>query len=146
MNQKEMLSKLQELLDDSKTGLLGTTDADGKAFIRWMTPVVSKDRANTIFCVTREGTDKIKQVEAQPHVEWMIQNKSLTEIVNVRGVATVLENPALKTEVLETLGSKLTIFWKVDLAQIDLVVIETVIQEAVYFRPMKGERVAVQFG
>ena len=145
MKQKEMLSKLRELLDDSRAALLGTVDAEGKVSMRWMTPVVSQDRPNTIFCVTRERTNKIKHIETQPNVEWMIQNKSLTEIVNVRGVATVLDNPGLKTEVLETLGPRLTTFWKVDLAKIDLVVIETVIQEAIYFRPMKGEREIVQF-
>jgi len=145
MNQKEILRKLRELLDDSRAGLLGSVDAEGKVHIRWMTPVVSQDRVNTIFCVTREDARKVRHIEVQPQVEWMIQNKALTEIVNVRGVATVLDNPGLKTEVLEALGSKLTVFWKVDLAKIDLVVIETVMQEAIYFRPMKGEREIVRF-
>jgi pyridoxamine 5'-phosphate oxidase len=145
MNQRELMNKLDAIIEDAKSAVLATSDSKGTPFLRWMTPIVLRWRPATLFCFTRPDTKKIEHIEAHPQVEWLIQNRALTEIVNVRGTVTVLDNPALKNEILEKLGSRLTMFWKVDLEKTEFVVLETIIQEATYYQPMKGVRETVEF-
>ena len=146
MNQSELMNKIDEVLAEAKAGLLATVDVAGRAHMRWMTPAVLKGRAGALYCVTRRMSPKTLDLQVHPEGEWMIQSKSLNEIINVRGVINVLDNPALKTEVMETLGERLTVFWKVDMEKIDFVVLETIIKEATYLRPMKGKSETVKFG
>ena len=145
MNQRELTNRLEEILDDAKAAVLATTDAEGIARLRWMTPAVLKHRPGTLFCFTRPGTEKVGNIELHPEVEWLIQNRALTEIVNVRGTAAVLDNPALKNEILETLGPRLNMFWKIDLEKTEFVVLETVIRQATYFQPIKAVVETVKF-
>lgn len=146
MTPAELLRKVDEILDDAKAGVLTTVDEDGKPCARWMTPGMLKGRPGALYTVTSPRSAKVAQLEANPNVEWMIQSRSLNEVVNLKGRVNVIDNPALKTEVIETIGSRLTVFWKVNPDEMDFVVLETIIEEAELFRPMVPERVKVSFG
>jgi hypothetical protein len=50
----------------------------------------------------------------------------------------VVDNPSLLSEVLESLGPFMRSFWKLKGEERDLVVLETIIEEAIYYKPMKG--------
>jgi len=63
--------------------------------------------------------------------------------MTVHGKINIIENPALRQEVQEALGRNLSIFWRVNPREQDLVVLETVIEEITYFNPMKNERYKV---
>ena len=145
MNQQELMNKLDAVIEDAKSAVLATSDSKGTPCLRWMTPIVLKWRPATLFCFTRPDTQKIEHIEAHPQVEWLIQNRALTEIINVRGTVTALDNPALKNEIIEKLGPRLTMFWKVDLEKTDFVVLETIIHEATYYQPIKCVRETVKF-
>ena len=75
----------------------------------------------------------------------MVQDRALNEIIHLRGVMNVIDNPALRTELMEVLGSHLQVLWKANLDRTEMVVLETVIKQAVYFVPMKGFRELVAF-
>jgi pyridoxamine 5'-phosphate oxidase len=145
MDQHEIMYKVEQLLEDSKTGVLATIATDGKPRMRWMTPTILKGRPGVLFAVTSPDFTKIVQLESHPDVEWMIQTRSLNQVVNLRGKINVIDNPSLKSEVMEHLARKLTVFWKVNTEKTDFIVLETVLSEATYFQPMKGTKEHVRF-
>ena len=145
MNQQEFLAKLSAILDEARTGVLTTVDSEGRPHGRWMTPALLKGRGGALYCVTSPRSDKAADLAANPAAEWLIQTPTLNEIAIVRGPVNVIDNPALRTELLDMIGRRLTVFWKVNPAAMDLVVLETVMREGEYFRPMAGSVVRVSF-
>ena len=145
MTIQEMMRKVEAVLEDSKAGILATVDADGRPHARWMTPVVLPQWPDSIFAVTSPQFPKVIQLDANSHVEWMIQSRSLDQVINVRGDMNVLDNPSLKAQVMEAIGRKLTVFWNINKANTDFVILETVIDEACWSAPMKGQKEIVDF-
>jgi hypothetical protein len=120
MTRHEILEVLELILNDAHTAVLATTDEDGRPRMRWMTPALIRGRSGAIFAVTSPGFAKVNQLASHPEVEWMFQT------------------PVLDTIVLEALGPYMRSFWKLKGDERDLVVLETIIQDATYYRPMKG--------
>ena len=145
MDQHEMLTKIEALIEQSKVGLLATTDPQGKPRVRWMTPTVIPNRGASIYAFTAADAMKIKDIEHQSEVKWLIQTHDLTEVVSARGDTYILDNPALKTEILEILIPHTTRLWTVDLSSTESVILETVIQEATYYRPQENFEETVTF-
>lgn len=145
MGPQELLNKLDRLLEDAKTGVFATTDSDGSPHMRWMTPTVLKYRPRDIFTFTIQGSDKLEHISSNCNVGWMIQSKDLSEIINIKGTACVVNNPSIKTEIAELLGHKLAVFWKVNSGKDEFVVIETVIKHATYFKPTQSIREEITF-
>ncbi len=145
MTSQQLLNKVDAIIDNSKTAILVTSDQAGGAHARWMTPALLKHRPAAIYCFSAPHAEKVEQIEAAGKVEWLFQTKDLREIVSVRGTARVLDNPALKNELMEILGPRLMVFWNANIDAEELVVIETAIEEAAYTEPMKGQRTIVKF-
>lgn len=146
MKPKELVSKIDEILDNSKTGVLATTDKKKQVHTRWMTPaVLTHGGGARVFCFSIPGAAKIEHIGANSKVEWLIQTKDLREIVNIEGEARVVDNPSLKSELMEILGPRLAMFYKVNAGSEDWVTIETRIQRATYFRPISGVKETVEF-
>jgi general stress protein 26 len=145
MDQLELMRKLTEIMDNSHAGILSTTDHNGIPHLRWMTPVLLKGRKGVIYSVTSQHSKKVGQINQNSDVTWMIQSRSLDQIVTLYGKTNILNNPSIKSEVLETVGDKLTMFWSINEDLDEFVVLETVIEKAVYFRPAKGVLNKVNF-
>ncbi len=137
MNQQELMNKLTVILEDSKAGILSTTDKEGKPHLRWMTPTLMRSRKGVVFSVTSLNSKKVQQISHNPNVSWIIQTRSLDQIITLHGKINILDNPSIKAEVLESVGDKLTMFWKINEDLNDFVVLETVIESAEYYRPME---------
>ena len=75
----------------------------------------------------------------------MIQTPALDTVINLRGRINSIDNPSLKTEVLESIGKKLTAFWKLNEKQENLLVLETIIEEGMFFKPMRCVKSRVRF-
>ena len=145
MGPNEIINKIDAILDDAKAGILGTSDEHGKIHLRWMTPVILKYQPEMIYCFAAPGSEKLKHIAANNKVEWMIQTRDLREIVNIQGTVTVIDNPATKSELIETLGPRLITFWKANVEAEEFVVLETKIEQATYQRPMKSIKEIVTF-
>ena len=145
MTQHELMYKVEQILEDVHTGVLATIDEQGNPQMRWMTPSLINGRANVLFAITSPHFRKVVQLNANASVQWMIQTRALDEVVNLRGKINVLENPAIRAEVMEQLGKQLTVFWRINTEHTDFIVLETIIEEATYFRPMKGVKETVSF-
>lgn len=144
MTKNEALNKVEEILEEAKVGILATTGNDGRPHMRWMTPAIVRGRSNVIFTVTAPHFPKVIDLEAHPDVEWMIQTPALDKIVNLKGKMNILDNPTIKAEILEDIGNRLSMFWKVN-EKMEFLVLETVIEEVTYFCPMKGNKETVIF-
>ena len=113
--------------------------------IRWMTPILIRGRKGVIYAVTPQNSRKVQHILHNPDVTWMIQTRSLSQVINIYGKTNVIENPSLKTELLETVGDRLTMFWKINEEIDEFVVLETVIEKASYYEPLKGSSYTIQF-
>jgi general stress protein 26 len=140
MDAKEFLNKVSSLIDESPTSVMATTDENGKPHIRWMIPTVLTDSPGLLYAVTNPDDEKVKQIEANPHAEWLFQKRDLSEILNVGGTTRVLDNPSLMAQVVERLGRKIQFFWKYNEETYDFHVIETVIEKGVYYKPINGHK------
>ena len=145
MDTAEITQKIGAIIEEAKTAVLTTVDEHGRPHARWMTPTLLRGRPGALFAVTSPLFVKVLQLGAHPEVEWLLQTPALTEIVSITGRVNILDNPALKCEVTDAIGRRLTVFWRVNVETTDFVVLETVIEEATYFRPMKGMRETVRF-
>lgn len=145
MTKHEMMNKIDAILTEAKSAVLATVDAKGRPHARWMTPVVLREWQGILLAVTSPDFHKILQLESNNKVEWLIQTRALDKIVNVRGGINVIDNPSMKAQVMEAVGKHLNIFWRVNTESTDFVILETVIEEAAYYEPMKGNREIVRF-
>ena len=51
----------------------------------------------------------------------MIQSKALDRIINIKGFINIIDNPSMKTEILQTIGKRLNVvIWKVNLQDTEL--------------------------
>ena len=138
MTKQEILNTLEMILNEAHTAVLATTDQEGKPHIRWMTPALLRGRSAAVYAITSPRFGKVVQLESHPEVEWMFQTPVLDTIVTIRGRINIVDNPSILSEVLENLGPFMRSFWKLKGDERDLVVLETIIEEAIYYKPMKG--------
>ncbi len=145
METSELTNKLEVLIEDAKAGILATTDSEGLVHMRWMTPIVLKQRPGAVFAFSAPDAGKIDQITTSGRASWMIQTRDLREIVNLSGAARIVDNPALKAELMDVAGARLTVFWKTNIRTEEFVIIETVIEKASWFKPMQATRQTVRF-
>lgn len=128
-----------------RRGVLATVDDEGRPCLRWMTPRTLKGRPGAIYALAVPSSDKVCQLRNDMRAEWMIQTRSLTEVVNLRGRIRIVDNPSLKMEIIENMGNQLFVFWKVNPKAEEFIVLEMVVEEGKYYAPMKGVREKVEF-
>ena len=139
MEFKQIVSVLHSILEESKVGVLTAIDDRGYPHSRWMTPALLPRFPGRLFAVTGSRFGKVGFIRENPKVEWAFQSRTLDRIVSLKGKAFVVDEPELKVEVLEAIGPNLQVFWRINPKAGDLVVLETEIEEAVLFHPLKQE-------
>jgi len=137
---RAMLDAMERVLEKSGIAVLATVDGEGRPHMRWMTPAVVRGRDGYLYAVTSPDFPKVLDATGNPAVEWLLQTKSLNEVMTIRGQVAVVDNAAAKAEVLEAIGGNLGVFWKLNPDESKLVVLETSISEIVHFVPTKGQR------
>lgn len=140
MSQNASLGSVEKLLEEVKVGILVTVDPEGVPRTRWMTPVFLPRLKGALYAVTSRESRKARQIEANPSVTWMFQSPSLDRVGTVAGKARLVQDPLLSAEVLEAIGPRLEVFWGYAGNPRNLVVVETEIESAEYFRPRFGSR------
>ncbi len=143
MNKRDVMATLEMILNEAHTAVLATVDEDGRPHLRWMTPALIGGREGAVFAVTSPGFDKTRQLEKHPEVEWLFQTPLLDTVVMARGRINVLDNPSILAEVLESLGPYMHSFWRLQGEAREMVVLETIIEEAVCYWPLKGRKEVV---
>jgi len=138
MSNMSVIQKVKDLLDEVGVGILTTINEKGQPCSRWMTPVFIARLPDALYTVTSKDYRKTRQLAGNPHVSWIFQSKTLDRIATVTGTAQVVQDPVLSAEVLESIGPKLEVFWTFMGDPRKLVVIETLIESASWFKPLGG--------
>lgn len=146
MNKHEIMSLIESMIDDSKTAVLATVDTDNMPHMRWITPGCFQQRPGAIYMLSNPEFSKVDHIRNNPKVEMMFQTKALDKVMNVRGRVNILDNPSIRSEVLECVARNLGSFWRINSEERDLAVLELIIEEATLYLPGKGSRVTVEFG
>ncbi len=146
MEKNEMLQLLETIIEDARAAILATVDDKGIPATRWVSPAILSGRSGVIFAITAPRSNKVRHVKSNTRVQWIFQTRSLDKIINVEGKVNLLDNPSIRSEVLEVVGPRLVAFWKINVDERDLLVLETVIEKATYYLPMKGTKQTVTFG
>ncbi len=145
MVQNEILEKLQGIVGAGYPGLLATIDDNGKPRARWLTPVILPAKPSVIYTLTVPRSPKVAHVRTSPYVEWVFQTPTFSEVLSIRGRINVVDNPSLRAQVLEALGQRLTALWRLTHDISDLSALETIVEEATYYLPLKGTHEVVSF-
>jgi uncharacterized pyridoxamine 5'-phosphate oxidase family protein len=145
MDSREVMNRVGAILEAHGTGLLATIDDNGHPHVRWMAPTLLRESPGVLYALTAPGFSALDHVRAHAQVEWMFQTPTLDEVITIRGLINVVENPSLRSEVLEALGARLHVLWKLAPDVRDLLVLETVVDKAVRFLPMQGHKDVVRF-
>lgn len=147
MTPTELLGEVDRILEESKTALLATLDAQGRPQLRWMTPRRLRGRPGSLYSVTELGAPKIAEVRRDPRVTWLVQRASLSEVITLRGRAAVVEDPTLLNEFLEAAGKDLFMVWHLHPAEArpQLAIVETVLEDASRFDATLGRTVTFTF-
>lgn len=145
MNKAAFTSLLAAIIEDAKTAVMATVDKEGHPHLRWMTPTLLSSRPGAIYAVTSPDFKKVEHLSKNPQASWIFQTKMLSRVVNISGPVNIVDNSAMKAEVLEGIGRRLNVFWRVNTDPSKLVVLETVIEVAEYFEPMKNVRERIDF-
>lgn len=145
MDKRAIMTIVERVLESAKVGILATVDEGGAPHMRWMTPSMVRGREGFLYAVTSPKFHKTVDIAANPNVEWMLQSRQLDEVVTIRGKMQMIDSPSTKSDVQEAIGGNLGVFWKLNEDASDLVVLETVIEEIMYFKPITGEKSTVGF-
>lgn len=145
MTKNTFLTELEIILDEARIGTLTTVDTEGYPRQRWMTPTILKDRGGTLYALTARHFEKVRHIENNPKVEWNIQTRLLDKIVTLRGQVNLIDNSMLKTEVLEAIGPRLHVFWRINTDPSSMIILETIIESGSIFYPLKGIRQKADF-
>jgi len=144
LNKRDVMATLEMILNEAHTAVLATVDEQGNPHLRWMTPALIGGREGAVFAVTSPSFAKARQLAAHPGVEWLFQTPLLDTVLMVRGRINVLDNPSILAEVLQALGPYMHSFWRLQGDERDLVVLETILEEAVCYWPLKGRKETVK--
>jgi pyridoxamine 5'-phosphate oxidase len=145
MTKTDVLGEVDAIIEAAQVGVLATVDPDGRPALRWMTPTTVRGRPGYLYALTSPQFRKMRHLEEHEDVEWMFQTPELNRIVTVRGRIAAIDNPQLKSEVLESIGRRMEVFWRVN-DSTDFIVLETAIDQVSVFQPMKQTRESVQLG
>lgn len=144
MTEIQLPELLRTLIDDAKTALLITSNPDYPD-ARWMTPVVLDSNPLRVYSVTGRDFIKTAQIYDNEKTTWMFQSRLLDKIIKIKGKTKILNDEDLLQKALSGLAERLDIFWKINKDETKLVLLETVIEKADVFFPLKAEHHAFAF-
>jgi general stress protein 26 len=145
MLKHEIMGIIGSMIDDTHAAVLATVDKNCVPHIRWVTPGCIEERSGTIFMISAVNLAKIEQIRINPKAQMLFQTKSINRIITVEGTVNILDNPSIRSEVLECVGKHLHAFWKINNPENELVVLEMIIERATVYDPQKGTRISVDF-
>lgn len=140
MTVNRLTTLLSEIIDDAKTAVLATVDEKNTPKVRWITPALLTGYPATLFIISAGQFAKVAQARKNPHASIMLQTRSLDKVLTCEGTLSVLENPSIRAELLETIGKRLRAFWKTGSEDRELVALEFSITKAVFYLPLKGTK------
>lgn len=144
MNKHDILKKVSELIRESPIAVFAAVHKESKPHISLMKPAIIPSETDSIFTLTPlHFLDELDLIN-HPEGEWMIQNKAIDEIINVKGEIDFFSNPTVNSEVMKAMGGHL-LYWEDDKRRMEYLVMEMTIKSIHYFLPITGKHELVHF-
>lgn len=134
---KNLLGKLDSVLDNNRVGAFATIGTDGRPQQRWMTAALLRGGDGYLYTLTTTGTGKTVEIQADKHVSWLFSDSKFS--VRLRGTAELVVNPDLVATVIEAMRGGLVTYWPEAGAAAELAVIETRITSIEILNAKSGE-------
>ena len=115
--------------------LLSTADPSGRPHATWM-GISRSEEADTILTITSPDSDKVKNIRANPKVEWMLSTGDRKELLYLEGEAAIVEDIAeIKRQWQSIPGKGKAFFLRYYNSGIGFSVIKTRVDSAIYMIP-----------
>jgi general stress protein 26 len=136
---EDAASAIHEMLDialqSHHEAILTTVDAQNRPHAAWMGTACTPDFKHLIT-VTGAHTDKVANIRANPHVEWMFTSPDRRTIVYFEGSAEILEDEEMKRRYFQLVPDETRgFFMKFYRSGGAWCVIKTNLQSAIYCVP-----------
>jgi general stress protein 26 len=95
----------KKLADGDRPGVLATVDEKGMPHLRWMA-TLSLREFPLLYTLTSPVSRKVGHIKKNPGVSWMFSNVELNLIVNIRGNARIVDEPAKMQKVWKMVEDK----------------------------------------
>jgi len=89
----EIRKVVRKLTSGHHLGVLSCVDPFGRPHSSWMGTVYAEDYQTIVAISSPEGR-KVKYIEQNPQVEWMVADEQLFHVVYFKGVARIMEDAA----------------------------------------------------
>lgn len=101
----DILGLAKSLINGQHPGILATVDEAGRPQVRWMS-TLAIGSFPVFHTLTGANARKLRQIRANPAVNWMFFNKDLSLVVNLTGTARVVDDPAALKRIWQSIVDK----------------------------------------
>lgn len=137
MNDKEIIASATQLLGDTRAGLLTTIDLNGAPNVRWMATHTLLGSLDVMYTITSPTSNKAAEIAANPNVTWLFSRVNFTEIAKIRGKAFIEDDPLLKSQIWDAIGSRTWRYFTINKEDPTFAVLVTEFREIEYYAPGK---------
>ena len=140
MTKKEVIKAVKDILshtlESHGEGIMVTASPQGVPHATWMGTLGNRS-VSTILTMTSPDSTKVKNILANPHVEWMFTDERLHAIVYMRGKTRVIHEEEEVQEAWEKLKDKSRAYFMnfIQETGMTFLIIETQVEEIDYTRP-----------
>ena len=118
-----------------RLALLTTVGPDGGPHATWM-GMARTEEEDTVLTITSPDSDKVRNIRAQPRVEWLITSSDRKELLYLNGKAEVIDDvPEMKRCWKMMPGKEKAFFLRYYNSGIGFSVIRTKVESVVYVVP-----------
>lgn len=139
---EDVIGLAKSLVDGRHLGILTTVNEKGKPEVRWMS-TLAFDRFPVFHTLTAADSRKVRQIAANPAVNWMFFNHDLSLILNLTGTARILTDRRTLKHIWKEAKDKSHAYFLKAYEKTPYVAIETTIDSIECNSPKNGLRFLV---
>ena len=131
---------LADLLASDTVAMLSTVSPEGRPHSTWMGTMGLLAKCE-LLTITSPDSEKVRNIQANPHVEWLFTTEDQTDLLYLTGEATVLDEPAaIKTAWKNVNNLQRAFFLKYFNSGIGIAVVKTRIATVTHCVPMDNSK------
>ena len=138
MDDKEIIRRAISIVTETRAGLLATVGLDGAPNLRWMATHSLMGSLDTLYTITAPASNKVREIEKNPAVTWLFTRVNFNEILKLHGVASLEDEPLLKSQIWDIVGRKTWRYFTINRENPEFLVLVTKVRSIEYYAPQEG--------
>ena len=131
---------LSEFVGGERVALLTTVSKDGCPHATWM-GTLGLLAQNELLTITSPDSEKVRNLRANPNVEWLFTSDDQHDLIYLKGTAEVLAEPsAIKTAWTSVNNLQRAFFLKYFNSGIGIAVVKTTVESVTHCVPMENRK------